>query len=338
MAKILVTGGSGFVGSHLVEALVARGEAVSCLVRRTSRTDLLERLGVRLIYGEVTDPRSLTEAVQGQDVVYHVAGLTRVLDPREFYRVNGEGVGAVAEACAKASPGPPILVVVSSLAAAGPARHGKPLTEEDPPAPVSHYGRSKLAGEEAARQWADRVPISIVRPPIIFGPRDRACLEWFKCIRRFRLHFVPGWRRRRFSLIHVADLVQLLLLAAQQGERLRKSESPEHRSQGIYFADSGEHPTFAEMGRKMAAAMGCGVAICYVAMPLLWTITAAIEALSRLRRKPHYINFDKIREAAAGHWICSAEKAASQLGFSPAASLDQRFHETVVWYRENGWL
>jgi len=338
MAKVLVTGASGFVGSHLVEALVARGDTVSCLVRRTSQIDLLERLGVRLVYGEVNDCKSLADAVRGQDVVYHAAGLTRVLHSQEFYRVNGEGVSAAAEACAKAVGGPPVLVVVSSLAAAGPARQGRPLTEEDQPTPISHYGRSKLAGEEAARRWADRVPITIVRPPIIFGPRDRACLEWFKCIKRFRLHFVPGWRRRRFSLIHVADLVQLLLQAAERGERLQPSEAPEHRSRGIYFADSGEHPTFAEMGCKMAAAMGCGVAVCYVAMPVLWTITAGVEAVSRLRGKPNYVNFDKIREATAGHWICSAEKAAAQLGFAPGGTLDQRFQETVVWYREAGWL
>ncbi len=338
MSKVLVTGGTGFVGSHLVEALVARGERVTCLVRRTSRTEFLESLGVRLVYGSLEDPSSLAEAVCGQEVVYHVAGLTHVLDRQEFYRVNGEAVGRVAEACAKAAGGPPTMVLVSSLAAAGPARYGRPLTEQDPPEPVSHYGRSKLAGEEAARQWADRVPITVVRPPIIFGPRDRACLEWFKCIKRFRLHFVPGWRRRRYSWIHVADLVWLLLEAAHRGQRLRKTDIPEQRDIGIYFADSGEHPTFAEMGRKMAAAMGCAVAICYVAMPVLWMITAGIEAVSRARRKPFYVNFDKIREAAAGHWICSAEKAAAQLGFSPQASLDQRLHETVVWYRQAGWL
>ena len=338
MAKVLVSGASGFLGSHLVEALAARGETVSCLVRRSSQTELLERLGVRLVYGELTDPKSLAELVQGQEVVYHVAGLTRVLHKEEFYRVNGEGVGAMAEACARAAPSPPILVVVSSLAAAGPARHGRPVKEEDSPQPISHYGRSKLAGEEAARRWAHQVPITIVRPPIIFGPRDRACLEWFKCIQRFRLHFVPGWRRRRFSLIHVVDLVELMLQAAQRGERLQNSQSPEQQSLGIYFADSGEHPTFAEMGRKMAAAMGCKVAVCYVALPLLWTITAWVEAVSRLRGKPNYFNFDKIREAVAGHWICSAEKAAMQLGWAPGASLDQRFEETVAWYRQAGWL
>lgn len=338
MAKVFVTGASGFVGSHLVEALAARGDTVTCLVRRTSRIEPLERLGVRLVYGEVNDPKSFAEAVQGQDVVYQVAGLTRVLRREEFYRVNGEGVGVVAEACAKAAPSPPVLVVVSSLAAAGPARQGRPLTEDDPPQPISHYGRSKLAGERAARRWADRVPITIVRPPIIFGPGDRACLEWFKCIQRFRLHFVPGWHRRLYSWIHIADLVQLLLLAAEQGERLRASEAPEHQSEGIYFADSGEHPTFPEMGRKMAAALGCRVALCYIAMPVLWTITAGIEAVSRLRRKPNYVNFDKIREAAAGHWICSAEKAAHQLGFAPGATLDQRLRETVAWYRQAGWL
>ncbi len=337
MTNVLVTGASGFVGSHLVAALAARGDHVTALVRKTSRVEHLERLGAALAYGDVTERPGLTEAVAGRDVVYHVAGLTRALRVSELFRANEEGVRNVAEACAAAGH-PPVLVVVSSLAAAGPALAGRPRTEDDPPGPVSHYGRSKRAGELAARQFAASVPTTIVRPPIVFGPGDRACLEWFKSIRRFRVHLVPGYRRRRYSMIHAADLAELLIRAAERGERIAPAETPGEAARGCYFADGGEQPTFAEMGRKIARAVGRRVLVCYVAMPVVWGVAGAVELVSRLRGQAHYLNIDKIREAAAGSWICSAEKAARELGFAPAAPLDERLRQTAQWYRREGWL
>lgn len=337
MTNVLITGASGFVGSHLAEALAARACRVTCLVRKTSRVEHLKRLGAGLAFGDVTESAGLARAVAGQDVVYHVAGLVKALRAAELERVNAEGVRRVAEACAAASR-PPVLVLVSSLAAAGPAPKGRPRTELDAPAPVSHYGRSKRAGELAAREFAGRVPTTIVRPPIVFGPGDRGCLEWFKGIERFRVHPVPGWRRRTYSLIHVADLAALLVLAAERGERIGPSEAGEDAARGCYFGECGERVTYAEMGRRMAKALGRRVLVWHLAMPVVWTVTAGVELVSRVRGRQHYLNFDKIREAAAGNWTCSSEKAARELGFAPAAPLDERLRETVAWYRREGWL
>jgi nucleoside-diphosphate-sugar epimerase len=296
-------------------------------------------LGVRLAYGDVTDRNSLYDALADQAAAYHVAGRTRTLSVADLYRVNEQGVRNMAEACASLTQ-PPVLVIVSSLAAVGPAPEGRPRTETDPPAPVSHYGRSKRAGELAARKAAARLPITIVRPPIIFGPNDRASLEWFKGIKRFGVHLVPGWKQRTYSMIYAADLANLLILAAERGRRIVPTEAdPAMAAQGCYFADCGEYPTYAEMGRKIARALGRRrVLVWHMTMPVVWTATAIVEMIGRIRRRAHYVSFDKIREASAGNWICSGRKAAEELGFAVTASLDERLRQTARWYCQQGWL
>lgn len=150
MAKILITGANGFIGAHLLQELVARGHDVTCLVRRCSVLERIRRLAVRLIQGDITDRDSLPAAVAGQEVVFQLAGCMRALRTEQFFEVNEQGLRNVAWACARQST-PPVLVAVSSLAAAGPSFSGRPRTESDRPAPVSYYGRSKWAGERALR-------------------------------------------------------------------------------------------------------------------------------------------------------------------------------------------
>ena len=218
-----------------------------------------------------------------------------------------------------------MLVVVSSLAAAGPALDGRPKTEADRSAPVSHYGHSKRAGERAAEAFADRVPITIVRPPIVLGEADRMGLPLFRSIAHFGVHMVPGLQPRRFSLIHADDLVQLLILAAERGRRLPPRGRPEsHGPQGYYFAACEEDPAYSDLGRMVAEALGRRlVVVIPTATPLVWMVAVAGEAISRLRHDPLFMNLDKAREITAGDWLCSARAAADELGFAVAAPLDR---------------
>src|SRR5688572_24591379 len=181
MRRSLVTGSSGFIGSHLVEALRSRGEKVRCLVRGTSRREILERLGVEFAEGDVTRPETLAAAVQGVDVVYNLAGLTCALRAEDQSQVNGTGVENLARACA-ACDVPPVHVLVSSVAAAGPAPRNRLRLESEPPRPISNYGRSKRAGELAAEKYADRVPTTILRPGAVFGERDRLMFPMFQSV------------------------------------------------------------------------------------------------------------------------------------------------------------
>ncbi len=338
MSKILITGGSGFVGRHLAWAVAERGHELVCLVRKTSRAAPLVELGGQLVYGDVAKGEGLAEAVAGVDVVYHLAGLTRALSYGELLAVNGQGVHLIAQACA-ARPNPPVLVYVSSLAAAGPSPLDRPRTEGDPAAPVSKYGRSKLAGESAAAQWAGQVPTTIVRPAVVFGPYDRDCLEMFRPVARYGVHAVPGFRDSRLSLIHAADLARLLISAGERGRRVAPNGSGSYPAQGVYFAADAVQPTMAELGQMLAVAVGRPRAhILRTPRVGVWALGAACELAGRLRRRPLALHWDKAREALAGSWICSTERTAAELGFSPAAPLSARLAETAAWYRQQGWL
>jgi dihydroflavonol-4-reductase len=334
---VLVTGASGFIGRHLVRRLVELGERVSCLVRATSRIDELRSAGAQLVTGDVTDPASIGRALalSQAGIVFHLAGLTKAMRTDDFLRVNAGGVESVAAACADRTD-KPVLVVVSSLAAAEPCAVDRPCVESDLPTPVSNYGRSKLAGEQAAAKYAGAVPISIVRPPMVFGPGDRGMLEMFRPIARWGIHTVPGRGERCFSLIHVADLVEGLLLAAEKGERLHPNGSP---GQGIYFMAADDYPTYAELGQAMAIALGKKRAtVIHMPGPLVKLVGLCGDAMTWIRQRPAWVNSDKMTEALAGSWMCSSAKARTQLGWSPAATLAERLHETVQWYRQAKWL
>jgi nucleoside-diphosphate-sugar epimerase len=339
MAKVLVTGASGFIGQHLVGALRARGDEVSCLVRRTSKVDQLKPLDVQFVYGDVMDAASLPAAVSRVDVVYHVAGLTKALTGAELREVNEQGARNVAQACA-ARQSPPVMVLVSSLAAAGPSPRAQPRTEAEPPRPVSTYGRSKLAGEVAATQFADRLPLSIVRPPMVYGAGDTTgTLAIFQPIAIAHFHPVPGVGRARFSLIHARDLAAALIAAADRGRRVERCVH-QNGAQGIYFAAGDETPSYTELGRMIGEALGNKWTFIWPwhGELVLLPVGVAAEAIGRLRRRPLSLNFDKVREATAGSWTCSSQALKNQTGFAPTVPLGQGLRETAEWYRRGGWL
>jgi nucleoside-diphosphate-sugar epimerase len=338
MAKVLVTGASGFIGTHMVDALLARGDEVTCLVRKSSKVGRLKTLGVRLVEGDVTDAESLPAAVAGQDVVYHMAGCLFALKNRQFFEVNRRGVIHIAQACA-GRPTPPVMVYVSSQAAAGPAVDGHARVESDPPMPVSHYGRSKRSGEHVAESFAERVPITIVRPPIVLGEGDHNALPLFRSVIWLGVHIAPDIKSQRFSLIHVDDLVSLLILAAERGRRLPPlGQGNDSTSSGYYFAACDQDPTYADLGRLIGESVGRRVLVIPAAVPMVRTVAAVGEMFSHISHSPLFMNLDKAREIVAGSWICSADAAREQLGFKVGAPLIERLRQTAEWYRQEGWI
>lgn len=336
MQTLFVTGASGFIGARLVRELVRRGMRCKCLVRPTSIVQSPAAEGVELVKGTIEEPDSYRAAIESCDVVINLAGMVYALDKARLFRVNGEACGILADACLAARH-PPRLVHISSVAAAGPPPRGKAVrTESDPPRPVSLYGSSKLQGELELAERADKLPITIIRPGVVYGPGDRLLAETFRVIYRWRLHPVVGFRTPPLSLIHVDDLVQLILLAAERGETLREDPAS---STGYYFAcDDSEFPTYWEFGQRIARSMDQRVFVWPLWRWVARCIGFSAQTISRLRHRPSVLTIDKVREASVRSWASSSQKSREQLGFAPTKPLDGHLRETTRWYVDNGWI
>ncbi|MBI4391025.1 MAG: NAD-dependent epimerase/dehydratase family protein [candidate division NC10 bacterium] len=325
--RVLVTGGTGFIGSHVVEALLARGHEVRCLVRDGRRLGWLAGLpSVAATPGDLGDPDSLRSCVDGMDQVYHVAGLTKARGSREFLRVNAEGTRHLVQACLGARRPPRRLVYLSSLAAVGPVPARIPCTEAAPPRPASPYGWSKLGGEAAVLAAREQMHIIVLRPPVVYGPRDRAVWRFARWVARGLLP-MPGGRPRRLSLCYIQDLVEALLAAGE-------GDVPS----GEVFLVAGEGAfTWEEVGKAFGDALGVRPRVLRAPVPLLLALAAAAEAWGWATGRPPYLSRGKVREAA-GDWLCDTSKAQRQLGVVPRIGLREGVVLTVKWYRDAGWL
>jgi dihydroflavonol-4-reductase len=333
----LVTGASGFVGGWLCEFLLRSGYRVSALVRNPSAAAHLAKCDLEMIQGDLHDREALTSAVAKVDTVFHVAGLVRALKSQNLFRVNEGGCHNVLTACA-ARQTPPKVVLVSSLAAAGPSPSSGAKVETDPTSAVSHYGKSKLAGELAARRFADKLHVSIVRPPIVFGGRDTAFAEMIRPIVTLGVHPYPGaLPSRRYSIVHVSDLCRALWLVSERGEPIRHDETDIQRGQGIYFVADPRRFSYIELGAMIAQAASARYMIPIPLFdPICWIGGAFNEIVGQLRGKPMLVNFDKVRESSAGSWTCSPEKIVRRLAWAPQKTASERMQETVDWYFSEG--
>jgi dihydroflavonol-4-reductase len=333
MKTIFVTGGTGFIGKHLVRQLAARGISCHCLVRKTSDTSSIQQPGVSLVYGSVDRPETYAQSLSSCDAVIHLAGLTQAFSRDELYQLNGQACGQLADACIAASVSR--MVYISSLAAAGPPPAKKLAREEtDLEQPVSDYGRSKLDGESQFRKRAAQLQTTVIRPGVVYGPGDKNFGQLVSSVVRMHLHLVVGFRTPKISLIHVDDLVSLIIAAIEKGEVLSSDPSdPASRSHGIYFAcDDSEFVTYADLGRRIAKSANTRVLV----WPI-WKITGYCigwlsEILARLRGKASILNRDKIREATVWSWACSSQKARTQLGFKTSGQLDSLLPEVIASY------
>lgn len=324
---VLVTGATGFVGSHLVERLVGLGHRVRCLVRRTSSLAYLPSEGVELAYGEVAENVGLQEAVEGVSLVFHVAGVTKTRSAAGYYRGNAQGTANLLRALEESGQGGVRFVHVSSLAAVGPSLDGRPLAEDAPAHPVSHYGKSKWEAEEAVRRSPLSANAVIVRPPVVYGPRDTDVLKVFQAASRGWL-FRIGSQEAFVSVVHVSDLVAGLLAAA---ERAPGQARP-------YFVANEEPVSWTEFASVAAEVMARQIRTVSVPRPMAWAAGVVAEIGAKFRGKPSILSRDKIREAQYRYWTCQTSRAHHELRFRAEKPLRQGIAETLEWYRMVRWL
>jgi dihydroflavonol-4-reductase len=325
--KALVTGAAGFIGSHLVEALLQRGVQVKCLVRPTSHVTWVQGLPVEIIYGDCQDQDSLGPGVKGVDLVFHLAGATRAIDAKTYFEVNALGTENLVLACLEHHTRLQKFIYLSSLAAAGPGRNGGKKKESDHCSPVSPYGSSKRRGEELALSQAHELPLLILRPAAVYGPRDKAFLALFQCLaKRIKPSFSGGVHH--LSLCSVQDLVGAILLAA---------ETPTKNGE-IFFLSDGQDYRIEEINDIFAQAMEVTAFRLRLPSPVLFGLAAVAEYFAKVSGKPALISRGRAEEMIQPNWLCDITKARTLLGFEPQISLALGAKLTFDWYRKENWL
>ena len=324
-----VTGGTGFVGSHLVEELIRRGHRVRALVR--SDPKWLEGLDVERVRGGLHDADALGRGVAGADYVYHVAGLTRALDQATLDRANVDGTTTLLEAVRVHAPGVRKVLVTSSLEAMGPNRlvpDGTPLPslETHLPAPLSMYGRSKARMEAEVRARFPDLPVVVVRPPAVDGPREADIFEIIKGASRGLFAVVGPSDVPRLSLVHVRDLVRGMADLAEADGTAGETFFVGTRG---YSWDEVRHAVERAVGRRTRRLTVPG--------PLVEAAGALAEGVGRLTGSLPPLTRDKA-QAARHAWVGSSRKAEAAVGYAPRIGLGEGMAETVAWYREAGWL
>jgi dihydroflavonol-4-reductase len=308
--KAFVTGASGFIGRRLAMILARRGDDVSCLVRPTSDTRPLQGLPLKLVRGDLGRPDSLIHAVEGQNWVFHLAGIIQAVDGPAFEAVNTLGTRNLVQACLQASPRPERFVFVSSIAAAGPNLSSRPLTEADEPRPVSAYGRSKLAAERVVLEAATAMAVTVIRPPNVLGPGSK---ELEGAVRLLRKALFPafGDGRQRTSLIDVDDLVAALILAAERPASAGRT----------YFVTDGRSYSWTEVAAVVAEEFGGRRFTIKVPFGAQLLAARLAEAAARLTGRPPRLTREIVRAARDHSWVCDGSKIERELGFRPEFDL-----------------
>lgn len=331
--RVLVTGGTGFVGSHLLPVLVDAGARVTTLARATSDTSRLPA-GVRVLRGDLSRPEGLAAALREADIVIHMAALLFGLGWQDYLRANSSAARNLAAAWKAAGDSAPRrMVLLSSLAASGPCDTAPGRDEATAGSPVSAYGWSKVLSESILRTAAGDALVTL-RPPIIYGSGDLGLLPVYKGLLK-GVAVLPGMgagHRFPVSAIHADDVAQAIVLACR----------PE--AHGIYHLSDGRVYPLADFYRAAAAALGRKPR--FIRLPL-WVMGLAaglstlagmgLAALGRKGRAPEW-NLDKFREARQCGWTGSNERIVRELGFCPSLSLEEGMRETMDGDRRRGLL
>ncbi len=322
--RALITGGAGFLGRALAHRLASLGYAVRALLRDASDASVLPP-EVEIVRGDATDAASLLRAVSGCELVYHLAGVRRAADAAEFMRVNAGSTRLLLDACLAAGAASRRFVLAGSLAAVGPSREGP--SEDEPFAPAEPYGASKAEAERIAMAYADRLPVTVGRPPRILGPGDRENLLFFRIAARgVALRFGGG--ERPLSWIDVDDCARGFELLGERSEAAGQA----------FFLASRERTTITGLQREVARAFGVRVREVPVPAAALTAAAWVADALTKTTGRRLPLNRKLARQVLAAGWTCSTGKAERLLAFQARTPLADSVARSARFYEQQGWL
>ena len=321
---LLLTGATGFIGTHTAQLLVQQGYRLRCLVRKSSDVSRLPK-DVELAEGHLLKYESLQQAVRGCWGVIHVGGVIRVKQRRDFYLINRDGTANMVKAAREA--GVERFLLCSSLAAAGPSAPDERREWDELPKPVTDYGKSKLAGEEAVQKGAGEMWYCIVRPPSVYGPWDRAFLTLVKWVRR-GIKIKLGDGKMPFAVIHCADLARAMAMAIEA----------DHPSGAIWFATDGRDHTVPEIMKIIEEALEKETRWVTIPEWVAPAVVRGIELFAEMRGGKALFSRDKLSELMQPAWTCNDEPFREATGYCEMFNLSDGLHQTVKWYKQQGWI
>lgn len=325
--KAFITGATGFVGSHLADKLKASGFEVMCLKRKTSSTKWLDGKGFEYIEGDLFSNDALEKAIEKTDYVFHVAGIVKSVNKEGFYKGNHEATKNLLEITKKVNPGIKKFVHISSQAACGPAIGIDSVDERTIPNPITTYGISKLKAEEEVNRFSSDFPVTIVRPPAVYGPRDTEIFIYFQTFSK-GLNSVIGFDKKYLSLVYVEDLVDGIMLSAQNDAANGQT----------YFVCMDEPYNWDEIGAVTSKILGKKAFKVKVPHSVVYTVGYIAETIASLSGKAATLNVEKCKDITQLRWVCSNAKAKSELGFKAKYTLEESFMKTINWYKEMKWI
>jgi nucleoside-diphosphate-sugar epimerase len=323
----LVTGGTGFVGSHLVDLLLSKNYDVWCIVRKSSNLRWLKGKNVKLIDCGLNDKNALLKSINNVDYIYHVAGVVKSKTKEGYYLGNVETTKNLLETVIENKINVKRFVVVGSLTATGPSLNGIPVNEESPPNPITTYGRSKLEEEKLALSFKDKIPITICRAPAVYGERDTEIFIYFKTFSK-GLTTLIGFNEKKLSLIHVSDLV----------EGIYQASISDKAAGEIYFISSEEFYNWEQINKLTAEIIGKKPIVVRIPHFMVYTISAFAQFLSLFSSNAATLNIEKAKDLTQRYWICDCSKAKEHFGYNQKISIVEGIRRTVSWYRETGWI
>ncbi len=322
----VVTGANGFVGSHLVDLLLKKGHNVKCITRKTSKLTWLEGKNIQIYDCGLNNKEELRRAFEGADYIFHIAGVVKSRYKEGYFKGNVDNTHTLLDAAID-NKTLKKFIVVSSLTAAGPAVNGKPVDETTECRPITTYGRSKLAQEELAKSYRDKIPVTICRAPAIYGERDTEILIFFKTFNKGLMTTI-GFNTKSLSLLHVKDLVNGLYLSAVS----------EKSAGETYFISSEKFYTWEEVGHVTEKVLRKRPIKIKVPHFAVYSIATVAEFFSIFSSKAATLNIEKAKDITQLDWICNTSKAIKDLGYRQEISLEEGIKSTIDWYKVMKWI